>query len=164
MASSPAPSPNAPAATARRMALDEMTAAARLCRAAYDRALPWLAGRHTASEDARYFAEKVFPAGPVWGAFADDRLLGVVAMAGDHVDQLYVAPADQTRGVGSRLLDIAKAGSDTLSLFTFARNDQARTLYERRGFVAVEHRDGSDNEEGEPDVRYVCQCGPAAAS
>ena len=78
MASSPAPLPTA-SVTARRLTLDEMPTAARLCRAAYDRAFPWLAGRHGAHDYARVFATTIFAAGPVW-AFAPRRLLGIVAL------------------------------------------------------------------------------------
>jgi hypothetical protein len=40
-------------------------------------------------------------------------------------------------------------------LWTFQANAPARRFYERHGFGAVEFGDGSGNEEGEPDVRYV---------
>jgi hypothetical protein len=36
----------------------------------------------------------------------------------------------------------------------FQRNLSARRFYERRGFRLVELRDGSSNEEGEPDAVY----------
>jgi membrane-anchored protein YejM (alkaline phosphatase superfamily) len=42
-----------------------------------------------------------------------------------------------------------------LQLWTFQVNGTARRFYERHGFLAVESTDGSGNEEGDPDVRYV---------
>jgi putative acetyltransferase len=56
--------------------------------------------------------------------------------------------------MGCALLDIAKAVSGSLQLWTFQRNIAARRFYEARGFVAVEETDGSHNEEREPDVLY----------
>ena len=43
---------------------------------------------------------------------------------------------------------------DGLSLYTFQVNDGARRFYERHGFVVAALGDGSDNEEGQPDIRY----------
>ena len=47
-----------------------MAAAARVLRAAFDDALPWLAGLHTPEQDQRFFQERVFKTCEVWGAFA----------------------------------------------------------------------------------------------
>src|SRR6185437_14189007 len=54
--------------TLRRLELADMDAAARIHRAAFDRALPWLAGLHTPDEDRWFFRERVFRACEVWGA------------------------------------------------------------------------------------------------
>jgi hypothetical protein len=45
----------------RRLELAEMDTAARVHRAAFDDALPWLAGLHTPAQDHRYFRERVGP-------------------------------------------------------------------------------------------------------
>jgi len=72
------------------------------------------------------------------------------------LDQLYVAPDRLGAGIGSRLLDTAKQRSPAgLTLYTFQVNERARRFYERNGFVAEWFGDGSANEEGQPDVRYV---------
>ena len=82
---------------------------------------------------------------------------GVVAllvMEGRWVDQLYVDPAYSGRGLGSRLLDLAKKHHPGgLDLWTFQANAGARRFYERHGFTAIATTDG-DNEEGAPDVHY----------
>ena len=44
---------------------------------------------------------------------------------------------------------------DGLQLCSFQVNGPAQRFYERHGFIAVEHTDGSGNEEHEPDIRYV---------
>ncbi len=81
-------------------------------------------------------------------------VIGFLALRAGWIDQLYVAPGQQGRGIGSRLIALAKAASPVLQLWTFQRNAGARRFYEHHGFVAVETRDGSDNEEQEPDIRY----------
>ncbi|MNI84182.1 putative acetyltransferase [compost metagenome] len=60
----------------------------------------------------------------------------------------------QGRGIGSRLLDIAKANHVRLNLWTFQKNAGARFFYESQGFEVVRETDGADNEEQEPDILY----------
>jgi GNAT superfamily N-acetyltransferase len=143
----------------RALALEDMDAAALVHRASFDERLPWLAGLHTPDEDRRFFRERVFADCSVWGAFAPPGLAGFIAFRPGWIDQLYLLPAEQRRGIGAALLAIAKARNRTLSLWTFQRNAGARRFYERNGFVSVEETDGSGNEEREPDVRYVWQAG-----
>jgi putative acetyltransferase len=138
----------------RRLKLVEMDAAAMIYRAAFDDRLPWLGGLHTPEEDRRYFREQVFQKCEIWGALEEARLIGIIAFREDWIDQLYVLPSAQGRGIGTTLLDIAKSAFSPLYLWTFQRNTQARRFYEDRGFVLVEETDGSTNEETEPDALY----------
>lgn len=118
-------------------------------------AMPWLAVVHTPEEDLGWVTSVLLPQHAVTVARQDDDVVGVLATSAGWVDQLYVLPENQGRGVGRALLEAAKAGSDgDLQLWTFARNARARAFYERAGFVAEEETDGSTNEEREPDVLY----------
>lgn len=81
------------------------------------------------------------------GAHLDGALAGVVGYVrdGDEVDihRLAVAPSAFRRGVASALLDAIEAreaGVAHWTVGTGTANAPARTLYERRGFVAVEER------------------------
>jgi ribosomal protein S18 acetylase RimI-like enzyme len=90
-----------------------------------------------------------------WVAEAGGRVVGMIVLDADGIDQLYVDPAWQGRGIGSRLVELAKRRRpDGLVLYTFQVNDRARRFYERHGFVATWFGDGSANEERQPDVRY----------
>ena len=137
----------------RRLGLEDMDRAAVVMRASFDGRLPWLAGLHTAEEDRGYFRGSLFVRCAVWGA-VDGDVVGVIAFRTDWIEQLYVLPGYQGRGIGGGLVEVAKAGSTALQLWTFQRNAGARRFYEGRGFVAAEETDGSGNEEGEPDVLY----------
>jgi ribosomal protein S18 acetylase RimI-like enzyme len=90
----------------------------------------------------------------VHGASMDGSLVGFIAFREDWIDQLYVLPEAQGRGLGAALLRVAQSSWPQLSLWTFQRNTAARHFYERHGFVSVEETDGRLNEEREPDVRY----------
>jgi GNAT superfamily N-acetyltransferase len=139
----------------RRLELADMDAAARVHRASFDHALPWLAGLHTPEEDAWFYRERLFATCALWGAFDGQVMSGVIAFGDGWIEQLYVLPAVQGRGLGSELLDVAKLSSERLQLWTFQRNAPARRFYEARGFVLVEQTDGARNEEKELDARYL---------
>jgi GNAT superfamily N-acetyltransferase len=139
----------------RRLELADMDAAARVHRAAFDHAMPWLIGLHTPDEDLWFYRERVFKTASLWGAFDGETLTGLIAFHDDWIEQLYVLPEAQGCGIGSKLLDVAKRAADRLQLWTFQRNAPARRFYQARGFVLVEQTDGSRNEEKEPDARYL---------
>ena len=84
-----------------------------------------------------------------------DAIVGIMALNDDWIEQLYVAPAHTSRGIGSELVAIAqRRRPHGLQLWTFESNVRAQRFYERHGFVAVERTNGTGNEENEPDVRY----------
>ena len=139
----------------RQLKLDDMDAAARVVRTAFDQALPSLAGLHTPEEDQWFFRERVFETCEVWGAFDGVAMSGIIAFREGWIDQLYVLPTAQRRGVGKDLLQLAQNAFDRLQLWTFQRNAPARRFYEARGFALIQQTDGARNEEKEPDALYL---------
>lgn len=139
----------------RRLELADMDQAARVHRASFDHALPWLAGLHTPDEDRWFYRERVFETCTLWGGFDAGAMTGMIAFRDGWIEQLYVLPEAQRRGTGSALLDIAMRAADRLRLWTFQRNVRARGFYEARGFKLIAHSDGARNEENEPDVLYL---------
>ena len=139
----------------RQLALTDVGAAAQVHRAAFDDAMPWLAGLHTPDEDRWFYRERVFATCRVWGRFDGDVLSGIIAFRDGWIEQLYVLPAVQGRGVGTELLDVAKGACERLELWAFQRNALARHFYEARGFTLIEQTNGTRNEEKEPDARYL---------
>lgn len=137
----------------RRLRAAETDAAARLHRIAgalipgYDTTL------HTPVEDRAFYRDRVFPAGPIWGAFEGDTLLGHIALTPGWVEHLYVEPARHGEGVGRALIAIAQREQPDLQLWTFQTNHRARRFYAANGFVEEELTDGTHNEEQQPDVR-----------
>ena len=139
----------------RQLKLDDMDAAARVVRTAFDQALPSLAGLHTPEEDQWFFRERVVETCEVWGAFDGAAMRGIIAFREGWIDQLYVLPTAQRRGVGKDLLQVAQNAFDRLQLWTFQRNAPARRFYEARGFALIQQTDGARNEEKEPDALYL---------
>jgi GNAT superfamily N-acetyltransferase len=118
-------------------------------------AMPWLPIIHSFEETVNFFGDFVIPLQQVFVAELEEGVVGFIAIYGEWVEHLYVGPAHQGMGIGDALLQKAKElRPEGLMLWTFERNQRARTFYQRRGFVAVEITDGSRNEERTPDVRY----------
>ena len=68
----------------------------------------------------------------------DGKLLGFLAVAGaeQRLDQLYVTPTAQSRGIGAELLNVAKRRFPSgFWLKVDATNDRAKTFYERQGLT-----------------------------
>jgi GNAT superfamily N-acetyltransferase len=109
---------------------------------------------YTAEEDRAYFRDVVVVKHEVWVTEDAGRPVAFMAMAGDFIDQLYVAPEHQRRGLGQALLAHARTLSPSgLRLFTFQFNANGRAFYEKNGFV-VARLGVSPAPESEPDVEY----------
>jgi putative acetyltransferase len=115
--------------------------------------MPWLPKLHTEAEDRRFFGERVLRECEVLVVRRSGAPVGFLALKDDLVEHLYVRPEAQREGIGSALLDAAKARRPSgLRLWVFERNSGARAFYARHGFTEVTRTDGSGNEEREPDV------------
>jgi GNAT superfamily N-acetyltransferase len=121
-------------------------------------ALPTVRRAHSDDEVRAWFRDVVVPNHETWLAVADGAPVGLLVLDGGELEQLYLDPSWRGRGVGNRLVELAKRRRpDGLGLWTFQVNGPARRFYERHGFVAVDRTDGLHNEEHEPDIRYVWQ-------
>lgn len=127
----------------------------------YAAALPGVRRGHTDQEVRDWFAAVVVPELESWVAVDEQaagggHVVGLLVLGETELEQLYLAPGWRGRGIGDRLVELAKRRRPGgLTLWTFQVNQPARRFYERHGFVAVERTDGSANEEHEPDIRYA---------
>ncbi|MFC0599243.1 GNAT family N-acetyltransferase [Streptomyces palmae] len=122
----------------------------------YDAALPTVRRAHSDDAVRAYITEVVVPAQETWLAERDGSVVGMMVLDQDWLSQLYLAPDWRGKGLGDRLVALAKERRpDGLQLWTFQVNGPAQRFYQRHGFVEVERTDGRDNEEREPDIRYV---------
>lgn len=144
-------------AVIRRAGALDAREAAEVWLRSYDAALPTVRRAHSDDEVRDYFREVVIPGREVWVAQSPDGpLVGVMVLGEGSIDQLYLAPDRRGQGLGDRFVALAKRRHPTgLDLWTFQVNAPAHRFYERHGFTEAERTDGSANEEGEPDIRYV---------
>ena len=115
---------------------------------------------HPLEETREWMASRLAGSHELWVAEEDGAVVGYLAVSAtgpqEWLDDLYVAPGRTGRGIGSALLDLAKAlRSDGFSLWVFVSNEGARRFYRRHGLVEVEVTDGAGNEERAPDVRMT---------
>ena len=128
-----------------------------LWRASKRKAFPYVAAmqRHSLEDDANHFRNVVAQECQVWLAEGGGEVLGLLALDGDLIDQLFVRIDAQREGVGSALLRKARERSPAgLRAYTFQKNNAARAFFEKHGFRVV--RAGvSPPPENEPDLEYA---------
>lgn len=84
---------------------------------------------------------------------SEEQVVGILACNENWVNQLYIHTQFQGRGIGKKLLDLAKQRSEgRLFLYTFEVNKKAQQFYERNGFRIIDR--GNDNEEKLDDIKY----------
>jgi ribosomal protein S18 acetylase RimI-like enzyme len=82
-----------------------------------------------------------------------DTVIGMLALDGSELNQLYIHNDFQRAGIGTALLELAKQLSPAkLQLYTFEINRTAQAFYEKHGFRIIGR--GYENVEGLADIRY----------
>lgn len=121
--------------------------------------VPWAPLVHSDREVEEWIRTVLIPSGRVTVAIKDHVVIGMMALS-DHegvgwIDQLYLHPCAVGQGMGTTLLERAKRElGSPIRLYAFQASAGARRFYERHGFRAMSFGDGSENEEGCPDVLY----------
>ncbi|MBP6117048.1 MAG: GNAT family N-acetyltransferase [Neisseriaceae bacterium] len=105
----------------------------------------WLAASKIAHDfiAPEYWADNVdamrqhyLPASEVYVAVDDDtqQIQGFVALHGDTLAALFVAPERQGQGIGQALMNKVKSRRQTMTLGVYVRNHRGVAFYERCGF------------------------------
>lgn len=129
-------------------------AVARISRDSRQHFLPCLPDLHSFEGDKWFFANRVFKDCQVWVAEKQGQLVGFCAFKAGWLDHLYLLPTHVRQGLGSALLDRAKADEDHSQLWVFQQNTSAIAFYENQGCAKVKETDGQGNEEQTPDALF----------
>ena len=80
-----------------------------------------------------------------------DSVLGFIVYNPHEINQLYIQKDAQGGGIGKAFVNLAKAQSNSLNLYTFQENEGAIKFYQKQGFSITES--GMENEEALPDFK-----------
>lgn len=78
---------------------------------------------------------------------------GFLSLHENDIAALFVAPASQNKGIGTRLMARAKALSPSLRLTVYKENARGIRFYERNGFTVA--REQIDEHTGHPELLMV---------
>ena len=111
---------------------------------------------HSDEEARAWVAGWDLSAYDVWVAADGDRVVGYARATPTWLDDLYVRPEHQGRGVGAALFDVVTSLRPSgFCLWVFESNTPARAFYRSRGCLELERTDGEGNEERAPDIRVA---------
>ncbi len=117
--------------------------------------MPLMPVLHTNEEDVAFYSDVVLPSTNLWLVENENLAIGFIAYRDGWIEQLYIDPSHQRRGLGAKLVALAKVRNTSLNLWTFQCNQPARSFYEKHDFKVCKMTDGSDNEEHQPDILYT---------
>ncbi len=112
---------------------------------------------HSDDDVRNWVAHVVVPQRDCWLAErAPGAAVGMLVLAEDWIDQMYVDPDLTSAGIGAELMAVAKRERPRgLRLMAFVSNAGAQRFYLRHGFRELRRTDGGGNEEGAPDIEYA---------
>ena len=91
------------------------------------------------------FVEKVksdmtniyIPNSQTWVYEIDNTIVGFISMLNNEIGGLFVLPNDQTKGIGTKLVDFIKGKHSDLEVEVFERNVIGRAFYQKYGFERI---------------------------
>ena len=97
---------------------------------------PWMA-KLDDRQPMLAFWRDLFETDLVWVAEIEGRIVGFCTRDDDNIGALYVAKEARNTGIGKRLLDMAKADRDWITVWAYEENKHALRFYAREGLVEV---------------------------
>lgn len=145
--------------TIRPAILDDAQAVAEVYLASRHQLVSCAPLAHTDDEINQWIRKCLIPKQKVVVATLKQNIVGMMVLSDDKssgwIDHLYVYPTTTRQGVGTHLLEFAKAELGApIRLYTFQANKVSRRFYEQHSFKPISFTDGADNEEHRPDVLY----------
>lgn len=108
-------------------------------------------------ENKTLMAEKYLPNAEVYVAEDKEGILGFVALIDNHVASLFVENEKQGKGIGSLLVNYAKALRTELSLKVYQKNEKSVTFYNSKGFTVLSETIDEPTGEKEFAMKWLKQ-------
>ncbi|MCO6382162.1 GNAT family N-acetyltransferase [Oceanicola sp. 502str15] len=112
---------------------EDATACARIIRG-WGEEVDWIDPMDDLAPMSAFWA-KIFARHPVWIALEAGEVVGFSNREERHLCGLYVDHQARGRGVGKRLLDLAREDQPRMIAWSYEDNRAARRFYRREGFV-----------------------------
>lgn len=116
--------------------------------------MPWLPVLHSLAGDVKFFT-RIVSEQYVEVIEVEGEIVGFCSTHDGWIEQLYIHPDHQGRGLGAAFMARAKTRDDALQLWVFQQNTAAQDFYAKHGFTVAERTDGQTNEEKCPDARMT---------
>ena len=81
--------------------------------------------------------EIYIPKGETWVFEDDERIIGFIGMIGNEIGGLFVKPDQQSKGIGTKLVDFIKQFHSELEVEVFKENPIGRAFYDKYGFKHI---------------------------
>ncbi len=108
---------------------------------------------HTFEDQVLFLNSVLSKDNKIFIAIDNKKVVGMIAFNEDEINQLYIHNDYQGKGLGRKLLELAKNNSKgRLTLYTFEVNHKAQRFYENNGFKIIGR--GYENEENLEDIKY----------
>lgn len=91
---------------------------------------------------------KYFPQAETWVAEENGDLLGFISLMGSYIGGLFVNPAKQRVGIGTKLFEQVNKRKGQLYVGVYSKNSNARRFYLKHGFKYV-------NQEVQPETGEI---------
>jgi GNAT superfamily N-acetyltransferase len=113
----------------------------------------WMPRLHTSADHLGFLTHLILSTDVL--VAGEPEPTGFIALDGEMIRALYLAPKARNIGQGAALLDHAKSLAERLVVWTFQNNYGAASFYRREGFSEVLRTDGQGNAEKLPDLQLI---------
>ena len=107
-------------------------------------------------QERKNISQEFLPIAETWVFEKEGRVVGFIALLGNEVGGIFVAPTRQGQGIGRALMDHARASRDHLELDVFEANKIGKAFYAAYGFAVVGER--LDEKTGRQLLRLRLDC------
>lgn len=93
--------------------------------------------------------KEMIPEAQVYVCEEDGEIVGFIGMMGNYIAGIFVDRSKRSKGMGTQLLNAAKAQKNRLTLSVYEKNKAAVRFYERAGFRIEKQGVDDDTKENE---------------
>ena len=93
------------------------------------------------------FVKEVLPNAEIYVYINKGKIVGFIGLNDNYIEGIFVDTNNQSRGIGTYLLNKVKENKDNLTLKVYKKNINAISFYKKNGFVITnENIDENTNE------------------